>query len=225
MKLLNALLDLIYPPNCLICGDFSEGEPLCPHCRPAFESCRLTTAGPAREALCRCPHLGGLVSPFAYTGRVRDLLISLKERQDIRCQHLFAAEMAAALAGAEIRAELIACVPTTRAKLRVRGFNHAAVLAKAVSAETGLPLRTDLLAASGAGRAQHTLGRAARQQNATGRFHPAGPRLQGECVLLVDDICTTGSTLEACAKALLDAGAGRVVACTAALTLLEAEIK
>lgn len=101
-------------------------------------------------------------------------------------------------------------VPLHPVRLRERGFNQSDVLAEAVARRARRPLLR-LLERTRATRAQWRLGRGAREGNLAGAFR-ALARLDGRRVLLIDDVCTTGETLEGCARVLKAAGAARVAA-------------
>jgi ComF family protein len=104
-------------------------------------------------------------------------------------------------------------VPLAAARARLRGYNQAERLARALSNLTGLPLRADLLSRTRETRTQTALAPEARRANVAGAFRakaaPIGIRL-----ILVDDVFTTGSTLLEAATALREAGAGRVESVT-----------
>lgn len=107
--------------------------------------------------------------------------------------------------------DAVAAVPLHRRRLRLRGYNQAWLIAEAFSQALGLPL-LDALARPRATRQQWTLGRRQRQDNLEGVIAYSGPpgAVRGLRVLVVDDVCTSGASLEACAKALREAGAGPV---------------
>jgi ComF family protein len=110
----------------------------------------------------------------------------------------------------------ILAVPMHPDRIRQRGYNQAAVLADGVAAVTQLPLTPGILARNNYVPSQTSKGRLLRWQNVSGTFslqHTA--MLQGRHILLVDDVITTGATIEACSKLLLDAGAA-VSICTLA---------
>jgi ComF family protein len=108
-------------------------------------------------------------------------------------------------------------VPMHRAKVRRRGYNQAELLARALSRRIGVPCQTNLLAKTRDLDAQSKLPRAARSENVRGAFL-ASPRVKSRRILLVDDVCTTGATIRACAGELVRAGAARVAAAVVAKT-------
>jgi ComF family protein len=107
-------------------------------------------------------------------------------------------------------ADLLIPVPLHRARQRQRGFNQSLLLAQELSAHTGLPLVRDALVRWRDTRSQVELGAAQRRENVSAAFAWKGASLNGRHPLLIDDVCTTGSTLEACAAPLYAAGAATV---------------
>ena len=113
--------------------------------------------------------------------------------------------------------DAIVPVPMSRAKERKRGYNQAERLARALGRR--INVKTELLLTKPGERAtQSLLPRSERSSNVRGAF-VASPKATDKAILLVDDICTTGETLRACAKELLRAGASRVAAVTLAKTV------
>jgi predicted amidophosphoribosyltransferase len=126
-----------------------------------------------------------------------------------------AAQLAATLPD-DLRRGVVVPVPPQRARRRSRGFDPAGALAAGLAARLELPLDAVLARTDRAGR-QARAGRAARR--AQGRIVVAPVRRVAAPALLVDDVHTTGATLDVCARALVDAGAPSVVAVTYARTL------
>ena len=124
------------------------------------------------------------------------------------------------------RADLVVPVPLHWWRRLWRGYNQSGLLAAPIARSTGLPLVSGILSRPRAGRRQLGLTRRERLLSlqgcfTAGRSRLAGvlrPRLQGKRVLLVDDVMTTGATLEACAGALLRGGAASVTGCVLART-------
>lgn len=115
-------------------------------------------------------------------------------------------------------------VPMSVRKLRKRRRNPAQVIGKEISAQTGIPLRTDILWDDGKGKTQHFLSAENRRNNVT-QFHVNPVSLQGYQVILCDDILTTGSTLQACAILLKSIGVRKIAVAVAASTTNDAIIK
>ena len=108
-------------------------------------------------------------------------------------------------------------VPMHRAKLRRRGYNQAELLARALARRIGVRCQPALLTKTRDHDAQSKLARDERAANVRGAFL-ASPRVTARRILLVDDVCTTGATIRACAGELVRAGAARVAAAVVAKT-------
>lgn len=112
-------------------------------------------------------------------------------------------------------AEVVIPVPLFAAKKRKRGYNQSELLARSFAQGTGLALLTDALLRTRDTRSQTQLGRTARWANMNGAFVCRCPqKIKRKTILLIDDVATTGATLEGCAQALKKAGAKRVLAYT-----------
>jgi ComF family protein len=111
--------------------------------------------------------------------------------------------------------DVIACVPMHRSKERRRGYNQAALVAESVARRVTIPFHRSLLRKNAERETQSTLSRGARAANVRGVF-TATSQVKDSSILIVDDICTTGETLRACAEVLRRAGAARVCAITIA---------
>ncbi|HEV3468415.1 MAG TPA: double zinc ribbon domain-containing protein [Pyrinomonadaceae bacterium] len=238
--LYDAALALVYPQACAACGAasvevradspacagcwreagvFTGGETLCWKCgAPAAEG----TAGVADAASVRCrrcerDEFTAARACGPYAGALRAAVLSLKREPRV------GARLARLLAEAQRRppldaATVVVPVPLHPERERGRGFNQAAVLGRALSRRTGLPLDEWSLA-----RVAHTerhragMDRQARRETVEGAFRVVRPRLvEGQRVLLVDDVFTTGATASACAAALRAAGAAEVFVLTVA---------
>ncbi len=220
--MLDALLALLVPPRCLACGAAAR-DVLCAACRAALPW--LVSACP-RCALPRpcapCPAarqaFRAAWAPVAYDGPARALVHALKFRAHLAAADAMAAQMAVALArdGPAAAGPLVP-VPFAPARLRRRGFDPADLLARRLSARTGRPVVRCLRRTDDAPR-QVGAARAARLRaagvGATGRAPPAA--------LLVDDVHTTGATLDACARALASVGTRTLGAITYARTVRRA---
>lgn len=221
-----AALDVVYPPVCLACrGATAQTQALCPACwtqvafveRPYCERLGLplqadpgvallspqAVADPPVCARIRC------VALFD-DGPVRQLVHRLKYDDAPELAPPMGRWMARA--GRELLADADVIVPTPmhRRRLFARRFNQAAALAQAVAREAGRPLDVATLARVKATRPQVGLTRAERAANMQGAFRAAPGGFAGRRVLLIDDVATSGATLNAAARAALRAGATAV---------------
>ena len=216
------LLALLAPPACLACR--------APLRDPAQLLCLGCLRGLPWLRGWRCPrcalprHRGGCPASaaafdaahaaMAYDGTARALVQALKFRGALPAAGLMAAQLAAVLPPAG--AVVVVPVPPQRRRRRARGFDPAGLIAAALAERLELPCATVLRRRDVAGR-QTRAGREARR--APDRLVVAAAAPAPAEVLLVDDVHTTGATLDACAAALRAAGARRVVAATYARTL------
>ena len=119
-----------------------------------------------------------------------------------------------------MEADVIVPVPLHSHRLRERGYNQAALLAREMARQCGLLLDEQTLVRQRATAPQVELDVRQRKENVRGAFSTRCNALIGRNVLLVDDVCTTGATLEACAQVLREAGAREIRALTAARAAL-----
>ena len=218
-----ALLDLLFPPRCVGCG--RVGDLFCAACQAQIEPvrlpvCRRCGRPAATDELCpacqRTPSdLDGIVTTAIFGPPLRDAIHHLKYRNGRRLAGPLGARLAAFWPGSGLVADLLVPVPLHADRLAERGYNQAELLARALATGVGVPVATDLLLRCKATLPQVTLGRAERIQNVAGAFL-CQKDVTGRRIVLIDDVCTTGSTLEACAAALRARGAVTVWAFTLA---------
>lgn len=195
------LLRSLLPARCAGCG--AAAEPICSLC--------LLTLRPAAPTTPPAP-LRAWASPFAYEGVAREMIARLKYRNERHALGWLAARTAAS-ARALSGAHAVTHVPTTAERRRKRGFDHAALLARAVARNLGLPHRTVLKRVSGPPQT----GRTAAERRRGPDLRVAAP-VDGIVWLVVDDVVTTGATLRAAGLALVRAGAAPPLAVSAART-------
>ena len=148
-------------------------------------------------------------------------MLDFKYGRQVHLRHLLARWLRAAIDDERIRHhhfDVIVPVPLHRARERERGFNQAALLARRIGRRLAVPTRPRWLARIRPTRPQSELSAGERRANVRGAFR-ASRRVAGRHVLVVDDILTTGATVDACARALRDAGAQRVGVLTVARVL------
>jgi predicted amidophosphoribosyltransferase len=223
------LLAALAPPVCLACRAplAPAGAQLCLDCRralpwlpePRCRRCGLPLPCAPRDG--RCPAaasaFGRAWAPLAHDGPARQLVAALKFRGALPVAGLMAAQIAATVPRELLDGAVLVPVPLHPARRRTRGFDQAALIARALATRTGAPLHACL---HRSGRPTRQLGadRAARRLAAKRhRLTVRGP--VPAHALLVDDVHTTGATLDACAHALRAAGTRRVAALSYARTL------
>lgn len=211
------VLDLLLPPRCVGCGQ--EGVFLCDACQAALP--RLTPpycprcAEPTAGGLCdRCRAtplaLDGVRALFRFEGTVREAIHQLKYRNFRALAPELGRLLAQHLQSNSVPGAALVPVPLHPSRLRERGYNQAELLARQVGRLSGLPVRTDLLVRARRSAPQVSLAnREARARNAEGAFECVGD-VSGMAVIVVDDVVTTASTVNACATALKARGAASV---------------
>ncbi len=212
-RALRALRDFIFPPMCLFCSrETLPGNSVCPDCAVTLPWLNEPFGSTVRAADgCDC-----LVAPLRYEGRVREAVWRMKfrgETQLIPGLAQLCVQAVSDLAPQEIF-DLVVPVPLHRERLRERGYNQAALLARAIGKEIGVPVAEKVLVKHKASAVQHTLSLDQRKENVKGVYSLSGnvDQVKGKRVLLVDDIVTSGCTADACAKVLKSGQACRVVA-------------
>ena len=214
-----AALDLVFPRWCLGCG--REGGYICGTCRPALPSiappvCARCGRPISVEMACSaCPEgemsIDGIRSPFLFEGVVRRAIHELKYN-NLR-------DLASTLAGMlheyvtqnPLPGEVLAPVPLHPRRLRERGYNQSALVARELGRLTGMPVVEGSLVRSGQAPPQvRSAGAEERRRNVAAAFACRDRRLAGINVVLIDDVSTSGATLNACAGVLKSAGAASV---------------
>jgi ComF family protein len=227
-RLWSRLVSAVVPPLCAVCREPElDDRPLCPECSARLvplcdPRCRRCGA-PLPHDAARCPECRGRTlafegawSAFAYEGVARDVVAALKSRGAVALAGLIADEIALR-ATPGILAGTLVPVPAHPERHRRHGFNHARAIADPLGRAASLPV-ADVLR-RGHAPTQVGLERRARLESVHGSVRVrAGARLPAR-VVLVDDVYTTGATLDACASVLRDSGTWQVAAVTFARAL------
>lgn len=212
--MLQKLIGFIAPHDCLVCA--RPGEVVCAECAhsalvrkvPSCFYCnRLTVDGRACQVCVRKTSLRGAHVLWRYGGQVKPMIYRLKYAND----RTMAGFMAGGLSEHfDLSAyDVVTAVPSDGKALRQRGYNQAELLGRAVAKQATLPYRPSLL------RVQHTsqthLRRSQRLEAVKDNFVCHRPQdVAGKRVLIVDDVMTTGATMNECARVLKAAGAKQV---------------
>ena len=212
----------LYPQRCPICDEAVDvlRPRICPACRekiPVCEEPRCIICGKKvicdRDIYCsdcmettHCFVQGR--AAWMYDGVVRKSLYRFKFANRRTYAPFYAREMMRQM-GRWImtrRADVLIPIPVSRRKLRLRGYNQAALLARELSKLTGIPVREDVLMRHEGYAQQKSLSRNLRRMNLQQAFYVPPGTAVPQSVILTDDIYTTGSTIDAASRVLLDAG-------------------
>jgi ComF family protein len=234
-RFVQGLADLVFPPRCMACGILLTGPPdesFCPACfslirfvaPPLCPCCGIPMAGAGANHLCgdclvsRPPYaiaravaryeavLLDAVHVFKYKGKITTGEILGKMMAD----HVYPGFSIADYS-------LIVPVPLHPKRLRERGFNQAVILAREISKRFSIPLDFLTLRRHAFTEPQVSLGKEQRTANVRGAFVVKDEKkIQGQKIILVDDVYTTGSTVKECAGALMKHGAAEVAVLTLA---------
>jgi ComF family protein len=150
-------------------------------------------------------------APYTFDGPAREVVHALKYSHFRALAEPMALSMARCMEEESIPVDTLVPVPLHPLRRRVRGYDQAALLARELGKLTTLPVTETALARRRATPAlARGLGAAERRQNVEGAFAARGDDVGGRRVLLIDDVTTTGATLDACARALQEAGAASI---------------
>jgi ComF family protein len=239
-----ALASLVLPAPCRICSqilDTGSRIPLCNECfQSLYEPLREPFCGGCGRPIVSAAVAGGITSPKchfcrarpykfdfarsfgAYTPRMSRAILLFKYGKVSPLGVWFAQRLAGLVRSnpEQFGADVVIPVPLDRSRLQERGFNQAELIAKPLAATLGIPFRSYLLVRTRPRPNQLRLTRRERWETVRGAYatHNAA-QVDKLRVLLVDDVFTTGATLDACSQALKGAGAARVVGLTVARAL------
>lgn len=224
--LINAILDAFHPKRCISCGKITDEDYLCDYCSEMLEFTdplkRCIKCGLLKKD-CMCKYrvftFNGCISPFIKKDPAQRIMYSFKLRRKFRAAEFLANEMAFCVKNEyrDINFDGVCFVPMHKSRKRVRGFNQSEVLAERIAKILSLPIINALSCVKSA-HSQHKIkDYKERFKNVKG-IYKANGTFGGKTLLLVDDIMTTGATLNECAAVLLRAGADKIYCVTALRT-------
>lgn len=221
------IADYLLPSHCFACSRAVEnGAAICSECYREIEKMKDNACAQCGMPKSRCDcrrfvyHFSGITAPFINDGIAKKGLYGFKFNSDEACVSFYAQHMVERLKSRNINCnfDCVTFVPMNFIKKVQRGYNQAELLADAVADILELPVCDKLLYRSLLSTTQHRSGNIAQRfENAYKSYHRTGKRVNGR-VLLVDDIKTTGASLEACSRELLYAGADEVFCLTALIS-------
>jgi ComF family protein len=237
----DSLISILFPGDCRICGQLladSRRVPICDDCFSAFqripqpycELCGRPLPGLSRKdsGTLLCPVCQDRTYAFdrarsfaIYDGPLVQAILLLKFEQIEPLGKWFAERLAGLVeSDRQILADVVVPVPLHRQRERERGYNQAALISKPLAKRLGLPHKALLLMRTRARPDKRILSLEERWESVRGAFATRpGSQVDNLRVLLIDDVLTTGATLDACARALREAGAKFVTALTVARAL------
>jgi ComF family protein len=235
-----AALDLLYPALCPVCDAVlgaRRRDPLCGGCWdaidrivppvcgpcgwpfPTFDPAAADRAGACEACMREAPPFDVARAAAVFAGPLRDAVHALKFRGARGLARPLAALVLESPAAAALDGvDALVPVPLAPGRQRERGFNQATLIAERLGRARGVPVRSGWLRRQRPTLAQADLGAAERRRNVAGAF-AASTAVAGRCLVVVDDVFTTGATVAECARALRAGGARAVRVLTVARVL------
>lgn len=216
-------LDWVYPPTCGGCA--RPGMRWCADCRQQVTvigaNCCPVCGQPGQPVICqRCqsdpPPYAGLRSWGIFQGTLRNAIHTLKYKKDIGIGEALAAHMIELYSCQGWTIDLVTAVPLSCNRQKQRGYNQSRMLAHPLALALQKPFCPGAVQRIRETRTQVGLNAQERRLNVAGAFRAEREQVEGKTALVIDDVTTTGSTIQACARALLEAGAAAVYGMTLA---------
>jgi ComF family protein len=228
VRLKRVALDILFPPWCVGCG--KEGSYICDSCQqqlPVIIPPLCPRCGRPVSPGAACPgciaensDVNGIRAPFLFNGVIRSAIHELKYRNLRAVVPLLAGFLYDYLLENPLPGDILVPVPVHPRRERERGYNQASLLCHELSRCNGMPVIDDCLIKRTYTPPQaKTSTEADRLENVAGTFSCVDDRLRGRRIILLDDVSTSGATLNACAGALKSSGAVTVWGLVLALEL------
>ncbi len=226
MEIFKSLISVLFPNVCVCCKEIiEEGEFLCDFCFEELERIqkeKICIKCGNQKKNCECKRrvyrFSGIVAPFFNETSARKAIYGFKIAKREEITKFFINEMVLAIRQNfyDIKFDEVCFVPMFKRDELKKGFNHSELLAKGVAGKLGIKF-SELLLSHKKKMPQHKLRPKERMENVKGIYY-CNKNLSGKTILLVDDIKTTGATLDECTKQLLFAGAERVYCVTGVMS-------
>lgn len=212
-------LDWIYPPDCVGCG--RTGKLWCKECNDKVDLvgtsvCSICGIPQIRIKVCsNCqesmPYYKALRSWAIYRNEVREAILRLKYRRNMGLGQVLVESSINSLQQLNWPVDMVIPVPLGLARLAERGYNQASLLARPIALHLQLPYQTHVVMRYKETQSQvglHSF--SLRKENMAGAFRADNSKLNGKRLLVIDDVITSGATMNEIAKALCEAGASEV---------------
>jgi ComF family protein len=220
-------VDYLYPPTCAACG--KSGYRLCPACVSQiqvinFPFCAMcgrrvnTTQSVCSDCATSPVHFSAATSWGKFGGALREAIHALKYKNDVGLGDFFADHLIQLLRDDKWDFDCVLPVPLSRERQKERQYNQSALISRPIARYFGSDHALNWLIRTHDTGSQTRRRRLERNLSLTGSFWANPAKLKGRSVLLVDDIITTGATINHCSAALLDAGVANVYAISIAKT-------
>jgi competence protein ComFC len=226
-----AALDLVFPPTCGGCG--KVGQRWCEDCQQKIERIEHVICpccgepGDSTELCYSCKshpiYFTALRSFGIFGGPLREALRRLKYQRDIGIGDSLSKHLIELYNDLNWEVDLVAPVPLGKQRLQERGYNQSSLLGRPFAYAIQKPYRPTILQKARETQSQVSLSRNERRQNVEGAFKAREAQVRGKVVLIIDDVTTTSSTINACAQALCNAGASAVFGLTLARAVQQAD--
>lgn len=200
--ILDGLLDLIFPPRCANCGLVDARW--CGECAEELAACSISLYTREIDGIIEVASTG------SHSGVLQQADLALKYENAVFLSEPLGRRLSSVLSMLNWEIDLVAPVPMHVNRQQMRGYNQAALLAVEVAAAHDIRFSDDALIRFRDTPTQVGLGVDARRLNVSDAFRADAAQLEGKRLLLVDDVCTSGATLAACARAAYEAGATTV---------------
>ncbi len=231
---IDAVIETVYPERCICCGEIiPRGTSLCKICSyevPVIDPKSRCLVCGLHKPYCRCKnkvfYFEECVGVFENLPPIKDGYYRYKIGNRQQYSTFFASRLAQAVRESfgNTVFDAVCSVPQSFVSRISRGFDHAGTIAQETAEMLGLPYRRDIIGVKPFKYAQHTSSYKQRSQNVRGKYYIKG-RADRMNILLIDDIRTSGSTLNECSHMLLLAGAESVRCATALVTVPKHNLK